>query len=80
MNIILILGVINFLLVLLQVASGLRYIKLSFAVHIITECLADIKVLYVQPVFRLPFTFFAVNVYWFMCFIGVKEEPPSHDI
>jgi hypothetical protein len=33
MNIILILGIINFLLVLLQVASGLRYIKLPFAVH-----------------------------------------------
>lgn len=33
MNIILILGVVNFLLVLLQVASGLRYIKLSFTVH-----------------------------------------------
>jgi len=33
MNIILILGIVNFLLVLLQAASGLRYINLSFAVH-----------------------------------------------
>jgi hypothetical protein len=33
MNIILILGIINFLLVLFQVASGLRYIKFSFTAH-----------------------------------------------
>ncbi len=32
-KIILILGIINFLLVLFQVTSGLRYIKMSFAAH-----------------------------------------------
>jgi hypothetical protein len=33
MNIILALGIINFILVLFQVASGLRYIKMSFIAH-----------------------------------------------
>ncbi len=33
MNIILILGIINFILVLIQVASGLRYITFSFLMH-----------------------------------------------
>ncbi len=33
MNIILLLGIINYALVLIQVASGLRYIKMSFAAH-----------------------------------------------
>jgi hypothetical protein len=33
MNIILILGIINFILALFQVASGLRYINFSFVVH-----------------------------------------------
>jgi len=33
MNIILLLGIINFLLVLFQVASGMRFIKMSFAAH-----------------------------------------------
>jgi hypothetical protein len=32
-EIILILGIVNIILVLLQVASGLHYIKLSFGVH-----------------------------------------------
>jgi len=30
---ILILGIVNFLLVLLEVASGMKYIKISFAAH-----------------------------------------------
>jgi hypothetical protein len=33
MNIILVLGIINFVLVLFQVASGMRYITMSFAAH-----------------------------------------------
>jgi hypothetical protein len=33
MNIILILGIINFILVLFQVASGMRYIIMSFTTH-----------------------------------------------
>lgn len=33
MNIILVLGIINFALVLFQVASGLKYIQMSFAAH-----------------------------------------------
>jgi len=32
-SIILILGIVNFILVLLQLGSGLHYIKLSFAFH-----------------------------------------------
>jgi hypothetical protein len=32
-NIILLLGIVNFLLVLLGVASGMKYIKISFAAH-----------------------------------------------
>jgi len=32
-NAILILGIVNFVLVLLGVASGMKYIKISFAAH-----------------------------------------------
>lgn len=33
MSIILILGIINFLLLLIQLASGLQWLKMSYAVH-----------------------------------------------
>jgi hypothetical protein len=32
-NVILLLGIINFLLVLFSVSSGMKYIKVSFAAH-----------------------------------------------